>query len=184
MDDAPHRLRAPILLVLALFLGGGLFFIALTVIGNVTRARVRDQDRYRFEFAAIECIPDPPRPPATFLSEVQFLGEISDELNLLEDTLAARLADAFRKHPWVEAVERVEITPDHHIQVRLRYRKPVLAVRTEGKPRAVDHHGILLPSDASLEGLPMFEGQAKPPGKEGQPWGDAAVERAAQNSHR
>jgi hypothetical protein len=184
MDDAPHRLRGLILVGVALVLGGAVLFVALGVVGNVTRARVRDQDRYRFEFAAIECVPEPPRPPATFLSEVQFLGEISDELNLLDDSLAARLADAFRKHPWVETAERVEITPDHHIQVCLRYRKPVLAVRTEGRPRAVDRHGILLPSDASVEGLPMFEGKAKPPGKEGQPWGDPAVEHAAQNSHR
>jgi hypothetical protein len=61
----------------------------------------------------------------------------------------------------------------------------VLAVLVDGQPRAVDAHGILLPTGADVSGLPVYEGNARPPaGAAGTLWGDVAVEAAARAAAR
>lgn len=149
--------------------------------GERMRAELRVQDRFTLAFADIECIPPPDQQRADFLSEVQYLAGMPQQLRLLEETLPQRLADAFARHPWVEKVERVE-QPGRRVKVHLVYRTPVLAVPHEGQLRAVDRHGILLPSAAVNEDLPLFCGEARMPnGPAGTRWGDSTVEAAARS---
>jgi hypothetical protein len=156
-----------------------LLLLSLGALGRWARESLRQEDRYRISFAAIQCQPPPGPEQADLLSEVQYLSGLSDQLALLDDDLAERLRDAFAKHPWVESVQEVKIAP-RRIEVRLRYRKPVLAVQTSGQLRAVGATGVLLPATANTHGLPIFSGTALPPqGPAGTPWGDAAVEAAA-----
>lgn len=171
------RNLAPLLLV-------GLFLAGLVLLGNWARHAVAPLDRYQLPFAHIDCTPPPGQAKDEFLAEVQYLAGWPDRLDVLEDALAARLADAFARHPWVEKVERVE-TIAAGVQVRLAYRTPVLAVRLPGKSelRAVDRHGILLPASAVTAGLPIFPGPARAPtGPAGTPWDDPRVQTAARQA--
>ncbi len=140
--------------------------------------RLRHADRYRGDFAAIDC----PVPPGTerdaFLREVQYLGGLPDRLPLLDADASTRLAEAFGRHPWVERVERVEIRSASEVVVRLDFRVPKLLVLPFN--RVVDRHGVLLPTNAPTDGLPVFTAlDAPPPSEAGKPWGDAAIEAAA-----
>jgi hypothetical protein len=169
--------------VLVLGVGLGLVFVGLQRLGQATRDGVRHLDRYTAEFADLDCTPPPGGSRDDFLAEVQYLAGLPDRLRLLNDDLAPRLAEAFARHPWVEQVERVSVVPPGRVQVRLVYRRPVLAVRWQGRLWAVDRHGVLLPATADTEGLPVFAGDAAAPaGPAGTPWGDAAVAAAARTA--
>lgn len=165
---------AALLLVIAGFLG------ALIVLGRWGREQLRGRDRYLVPLAEIECVPPPGLERQEFLDEVQYLAELPARLPLLDEALPARLEAAFARHPWVERVEAVTITPPRRIAVRLTYRRPVLAVPHGGVLRAVDGAGVLLPRGAPTDGLPRYDGTPAPPrGGAGSAWGDAEVERRA-----
>jgi hypothetical protein len=158
----------------ALFLGG------LLAIGHWARERLRGQERYLIRFTDLDCMPPPNQDRDDFLGEVRYLAEMPSQLHLLDDTLTARLAAAFARHPWVEKVERVEIVPPRQVRVTVVYRTPVLAVPHAGQLRAVDRHGILLPATTATDGLPIYRGEVhSPAGPPGTRWGDDAVEEAA-----
>jgi hypothetical protein len=160
---------------------------------------VRSQKRC-VAFDDIECEPPPGLSREEFLAEVQYLANWPDEINLLDDGLAARLRLSFAVHPWVESVERVQITPPRQVRVQLRYRTPVLAVAQpdengeawvpgrDGKAkmpgRAVDRGGVLLPLAAADPHLPVLYGNVPPPaGRAGRAWGDPGVTAAASVAH-
>jgi hypothetical protein len=137
-------------------------------------------DRYSVDFLDIQCTPLPKQERAEFLSEVQYLANMPNRVRILDDQLVPRLADAFAHHPWVEKVERVQVTPQPAVQVQLTLRRAVLAVSDGNQLRAVDRNGVLLPATAITCGLPLFAGQARAAaGPAGTSWGDAAVEDAA-----
>jgi hypothetical protein len=160
-----------------LFVGG------LLALGNLALDSLRDRERYTVPLAEVECEPPPGHTRERFLDEVQYTARLPDRLHLLEEDLLKRLADAFALHPWVEKVERVEVTPPRRVQVRVVYRRPALAVSDGEQLRAVDREGILLPRGAPTEGLPVYEGEPPPPaGPAGARWGDAAVEGAARRA--
>jgi hypothetical protein len=120
-----------------------------------------------------------------FLDEVQYLASLPERLRLLDEDLQQRLAGGFAKHPWVDRVLEVKITPPRQIEVHCQYRRPVLAVRFQGAMRAVDSHGVLLPRDAPTAGLSRFSGEVSPPrGPAGTAWGDARIETAAGKAMR
>lgn len=175
-----------------------LLLVALVWIGQATRRDLLFSERYTIPFATIECATPPALERAVFLAEVQYLSDLAERLPLLEDGLAQRLADAFARHPWVEKVERVEITPQRQVQVDLVFRTPVLAVltpessvyievpaRETGRKelagaQAVDGRGVLLPREALNARLPILRGVRKPPaGAAGTAWGDHDVDAAA-----
>jgi hypothetical protein len=166
-----------------------LLVVGLLAVGNATRQGIRDLDRYTLPFDEIECVPPPNQTRADFLSEVQYLAGLPGKMKLLDDDFPSRLAAAFAGHPWVERVERVEVTSPRQVRVQLTFRKPTLAVRvvasTGGKAlshvvRAVDASGTLLPANAQTQGLPTLalEGTGTP-GTAGKPWGVPAVAEAA-----
>src|SRR5262249_32635342 len=119
----------------ALGTGLALVFAGVVALGRYTRDHVRDWDRYQTPFADVRCAAPPAQSAADFLAEVQYLSNLPDRLNVLDDRLGPRLAAAFARHPWVEEVERVEIAVPRRVQVRLVFRVPVLAVTWEGPAR-------------------------------------------------
>ncbi len=157
-----------------LLLGGVLF------LGHLAVAHLRQQEEFKFRFAAIDCPAPAAMTRGDFLDEVQYLSDLPVELSCLEDDLPRLLAEAFARHPWVERVERVQVFPPDRVQVWLRFRTPVLAVPWDGRLRAVDGRGILLPASAPGDGLPVYSGTPRPPqGPAGTEWGDPAVQAAA-----
>jgi hypothetical protein len=169
----------------ALLLILGVFLLGLIALGRTAWQQLQEHPRYTIHFADIDCPPPPHRQRAEFLDEVQYLSNLPDHLQLLEEDLSKRLADAFARHPWVEKVERVVLLPTRQVQVRLRYRRPVLAVPLAGQLRVVDAQGVLLPRDTPATRLPVFSGPVPPPrNRAGLPWGNAAIEAAAQKAGR
>jgi hypothetical protein len=176
-------MRGLLLAGLVLLVGTGALLVSLHTFGDQLRASLRGEARYQYEFAAIACDAPPGQTRENFLTEVQYLAEMPDHFSILEPELNARLAEGFRRHPWVAKVESVEIQPAPRVAVRLRFRQPALAVQTDNKVRVVDGEGILLPLGTSAKGLPAFEGKAAPPaGPAGIAWGDPAVEAAARQA--
>jgi hypothetical protein len=182
--------------ILKAALVGGVFamlLVGLVALANAVRDRARDLDRFSTPFAAIECTPAPPLLAGDFLSEVQYLGDVPGRLHLLDADTPRRLAEAFARHPWVEQVERVEVTPARRVQVQLRYRVAVLAVRWKcadpGDVRSVapgycraalDAHGVLLPAKPDAPKLPTYDaGSLAPAGAAGTPFGAPTVQAAA-----
>jgi hypothetical protein len=161
----------------------------LLLLGRAARDDLRQEERYTAAFADIECAPPPGMEREAFLDEVQFLASQPDRLALLDETLAARLAEAFARHPWVERVDRVEVTARRQVLVRLVYRVPVLAVpswpREPGDPEltAVDGNGVLLPPLRCGQNLPELRNTvSRPAGPSGMGWGDPVVLAAARTA--
>jgi len=165
-----------LILVLAVFLGG------LIIVGQAALEHIRQRDRYAVAFADIDCEPPPGLTRAAFLDEVQYIADLPGTLNLLEEDLGRRLAIGFARHPWVEKVEEVELLPTREVKLHLVIRQPVLAVRLGKELRAVDGRGVLLPTNAATDGLPVYQGKARPPaGPAGTRWGDSALEAEARS---
>jgi hypothetical protein len=168
----PFRAMLSLVLV-ALFLGGIIWA------GEWGLKQLQGRDRYLLDFHAIDCQPPVGMDKREFLDEVLFESRLPKQLNLLDDDLRQRLRDGFSKHPWVERVE-VDIKPPKQVVVLLTHRTPVLAVKVGTKVYAVDGNGVLLRPNAPTLGLPIYDGEAKPPqGPAGARWGDPNVEAAA-----
>ncbi|MCX7701099.1 MAG: hypothetical protein N2039_09490 [Gemmataceae bacterium] len=161
----------------------GLAVGLLLLIGQVARLSLMTAERYQLPFQAIDSPTPPGMERGAFLAEVRYYGQLPDPLPLLDDQLSDKLAQAFARHPWVERVEQVQLGPGRRVQVQLRLRTAVLAVRLpDGTIRAVDRSGILLPRGADTHALPLLVATSTPPGP-GRPWGDRQVETAAHVAH-
>jgi len=142
--------------------------------------QLRGRERYALRFADIECVPPAGMSRAEFLDEVQYESRFPDRFGVLDEDISGKLSAAFAKHPWVEKVEGVLVTPPRQVEVKLVYRRPVLAVKLPEGLVAVDGQGVRLPKNAGTSGLPVFEGDAAPPqGPAGVKWGDPQVEARA-----
>lgn len=115
------------------------------------------------------------------------LGQVS----LLNRLATAAIAEAFRAHPWVDDVLRVEKHAEG-VEVQLRYRQPVGMVRVKSKHPEItqdglfpiDGNGILLPvrdfSGAdSLKFIHIEIPNTYPASDEGLPYGDDRIVAAA-----
>jgi hypothetical protein len=109
-------------LALSPLLAAALVLTALLVAGNWARDSLADRDRYQFPFNHIECAAPAGMSRTDFLDEVQYLAGLPDRVNVLDENLAARLAQAFALHPRVGKVEGVHIRSAEQIQVRLVFR--------------------------------------------------------------
>jgi hypothetical protein len=167
--------RSTALVICVAALLGGLIWL-----GEWARRQIHDQERYQAALADIECATPEGMERGTFLEQVQYDSQLPATVNVLDDDLPKRLASAFAKHPWVQKVDEVQVTPPRQITVRLRFRTPVLAVRWDGELRAVDGDGVLLPKNAPTRDLPVYDGvPQRPRGPAGTHWGDTDLERAA-----
>ena len=168
-------------LLLPMFAAAGVL-LAVAILGRWAREGMRDD--YKVPFASIHCFPSPGAEQKDLLTEVQYLAGFPDQIRLLDDGLVDRLREAFGEHPWVASVDSVNIK-SRRIEVRLRYRHPVLAVPFDGQLRAVDETGVLLPATASTRGLAVYSGKAPAPaGPAGTRWGDKMVEASARAAAR
>jgi hypothetical protein len=159
--------------VVAPLVGLAALLVGVIWAGQEMRERLRDRERYRIAFTDVDCATPPGSSRGDFLTEVQYLSNLPDQLVLIDNDLPQRLSDAFARHPWVEQVERVEVR-EKSVQVRLVFREPALLV--ERFQRVVDRHGILLPATAPSAGLRVLKEAVKAPaGPAGTPWGDDRV---------
>ncbi len=151
----------------------------LLLLGRLARDHLAARRHYAVAVADLRCEAPPGLDRAAFLAEVQYLGDLPDQLDLLEPRLVHRLQVAFSRHPWVERVEGVSLRGPDGPVVRLTLRTPALAVAG----RVVDGTGVLLPAAAPADGLPVLRGDVPPP-KDGAGtlWGDAGVEGAARTA--
>ncbi|HLJ92267.1 MAG TPA: hypothetical protein VKU02_03650 [Gemmataceae bacterium] len=99
-----------------------LFLVAALVAGNSTRDAVHLWGRYTVPFCAIDCDPPPGQDRVSFLTEVQYLAAMPDQVSILDEDLPARLAEAFARHPRVQKVEEIVLLPKRRVHVRLRFR--------------------------------------------------------------
>jgi hypothetical protein len=183
--EGMRPMRKWLIQVGALAVAIALLLAGLVTVGNVTRARLQDLDRYSLAFSEIQCDFPPGQTRADFLSEVQYLAGMPGRVRLLDESLPARLAEAFAAHPWVQRVEQVQILSTHDVRASLVFRNPLLAVklsRSSSAPsvRVVDEQGVLLPTSAPAEGLPTLTVEGKTaPSSAGRPWDTPAVTEAS-----
>ena len=155
---------------------------AVIWVGGRAGHTVAPRDRYTVPFADIRC----PAPPGTdrlrFLTEVRYLGNVPETVQVVDPTLPERLPAAFARHPWVAAVGAVTVRPEGSIEVALTFRVPVLAVEVIGdnELHQVDRYGVILPGPPAGQALAKLV-PAQPPPQEspGLVWANPVVRRAA-----
>jgi hypothetical protein len=149
-------------------------------LGDEARKRIGPRERYLVRFADIECESPAGLERLAFLSEVRYVAAFPDSFQSLDPELKTKLTAAFTAHPWVADVEDVTLDPQGKVRVALRFRVPMLTVRTnEGGSRVLDASGVLLPAGASTVGVAeLVSPVATPIPLAGQTWRDPDVKRA------
>lgn len=163
---------------MALLIGGVYLYPSL-------RAWLPDLDsqpEYRFRTSDLRTNAPHRWVPANLTERVLSDAGVPEEVSLLDESLAPRIAAAFAAQPWVAGVETVRISRHHGIEVRLTYRVPVLMVETQGGGGMypVDRDGILLPpadfTPDDIAEFPKLRGIESPPtGGSGSAWGNPVV---------
>ncbi|MCE9561644.1 MAG: hypothetical protein K8U57_06275 [Planctomycetes bacterium] len=173
--------RRLIVVALTLAVGVGVVW-GVARLGEEARRGIGSRDRYAVHFASIECDSPPGLERVAFLSEVRYVANFPESFQSLDPELNAKLTAAFAAHPWVAGVEDVSVTTDRVVQVKLRFRVPVLAVHPQnGTVRLVDSAGVLLPPEASPDGTAELTSPvATSLPLAGQVWPDADVKRAVE----
>jgi len=168
----------------ALFAGVAAFVVGGFVwLGHYAREQIRDREPYQVAFADIECQPPPGVTRSDFLDEVLYQARCPERFSILEEGLADKLKQHFAMHPWVAAVDKVEVQPPRTVRVFVTYRQAVLAVVVPPElagllvlpVRGVDREGVLLPKKVPLTELPLLHNAPPPSGVTGQRWGNAGV---------
>jgi hypothetical protein len=111
---------------------------------------------------------------------VRYVSNFPESFQSLDPELQHKLTAAFARHPWVARVDGVSVSSNGTVEVKLRFRVPVLAVHPmAGSTRLVDAEGMLLPPEASTNGLPELVNAVQTPiPLAGEVWHDADVKRA------
>lgn len=165
-----------VLLTLAVVAG---VLVGLRLLGDEALTGLGPRDRYRVPFADVVCDSPPGTDRVTFLAEVRYAANLPDNFNALDPADRDRLAAAFAAHPWVESVEGVTVERANVVTVALRFRTPVLAVRTGDGLRVLDGNGVVLPESAPVAAVALLVTRVKsPPPPSGQVWDDETVRRA------
>jgi len=109
------------------------------------------------------------------------LPDLPERFSILEPHLAARVAQAYQRNPWVAEVTQVERLFPNRLRVGLLLRQPVAAVRFRGSYCLVDGEGVRLPLTYRSWPQPGFKlpivtgATTQPPGS-GTVWEDEAVQ--------
>ncbi|OWK39695.1 hypothetical protein FRUB_05585 [Fimbriiglobus ruber] len=152
-------------------------------LGSRAGESVANRDRYAIPVASIACPAPPGLDRETFLTEVRYLGNLPETIQVVDPNLRTKLSAAFAKHPWVNEVGDIMVDADTTVRVDLKFRVPVLAVRVPGDAelRCVDRTCVLLPSVPNAAELPLFATPtATPTPPTGEVWIDPAVKRATE----
>jgi hypothetical protein len=123
VKDAPSPRQWPrrVLQVLLGVTCAGLTVAGVMAVGNAARQSLGPEDRYLLPFFEIECPKPPNQDPLEFMGEVQYSGQFSDKVNVLDPMLPDRLRSAFARHPRVERVGRITILAPRRIIVELTF---------------------------------------------------------------
>jgi hypothetical protein len=178
------KLRLVVAIGLLLLLGSGIHQLWHLLAPTVSR-----HPQYLIGVEQIEVSPRPDWIRSDVKSEVLRDANLAGAVSILDDPseLQKRIREAFEFHPWIAAVERIEMRLPASVLVELRYRKPVAAVERPTDLRvellAIDAIGVRLPdedfTDLEKRYLPRIVGPADPP-LVGQNWNDARVTDAAE----
>ncbi len=160
--------------------------VTTTVFGTRIRNWLPDlsqRDEYRVRTAEITITRRPHWIPHDLVAQVIERSKLPAEMSLLDDSLTQKVAEAFRRHPWVTAV-RVRKSVPGRVEVELTYRQPVAMVQVKSGLYPVDAEGVLLPpgdfAAAEVRQYPVIVNiQSTPQGPAGTEWGDVAVVGAA-----
>jgi hypothetical protein len=176
---ARSRWKPALAILLTLAIVGGIA-LAFDWIGGEALRRIGQRGRYRVAFADIHC--DSPRglDRETFLREVRYLSDFPESFHALDEGERSQLTAAFAKHPWVESVDAVGLSPGNAVTVKLTYRVPALGVRVDrGTVRLVDSRGILLPESDLPRGITeLLNIIPSPKVNAGEVWPDETVQRS------
>ncbi|MBC8113903.1 MAG: hypothetical protein H7062_05975 [Candidatus Saccharimonas sp.] len=140
---------------------------------------------YRLATKQIRIVPAPESPvPANLLDQVREQARLPRELSLLDDKLAADLARAFARHPWIAKVVSVRKSHPATVTVEVKYREPVGMVQVKGGRFPIDASGVVLPpgdfTAADLKRYPTIQGMTPPSSiRPGVAWKDPSLLAAA-----
>jgi len=143
-----------------------LLLITVTILGwarwvwNRVEPRVLGAARYQVGPEEIAVTPPPPWIRTDVKAQVVLEAGWDQPLSLLDPDLSEQVNRAFEFHPWI-AKARTTLSYPARIEVAIRYRKPVAAVRldvAEGEQLIpIDFEGVRLPSeDFTLETLQAY----------------------------
>ena len=91
---------------------------------------------YRLRLEQVHITPPPPWIDCDIRGEVFRDGSLDGPVSILDDDLAARIAAAFKLHPWIAQVRRVRKLTPAAVDVELVYRQPVCMVARGGESLA------------------------------------------------
>jgi hypothetical protein len=179
------------LLVIALLVGavaGGALFAWWKLKGRIVPA-------YAVGPEQVEITPQPDWIRVSDVrAEVFRYPALDGPLSLLDDDLAARISNAFARHPWVASLKPPVVQKTAgKVKVDLVYRKPVCMVLVPNGPRygrqPVDADGVLLPStdftSQQADRYPLLASVDRGPTvSPGTRWGDTRVVGGAEIAAR
>lgn len=172
--------RPPVLLALALLIAGVWLYPSL----RAWLPRLDELDEYRVSTLEIRVSPPHRWVPKDLVERVLADAGLPEQVSLLDESLAARVSQAFSADPWIARVEQVRVSRQHGVEARLVYRMPVAMVESGQGVYPVDARGVLLPpSDFGPDEIaqfPLLRGVAHPPaGPAGTTWRDPVVTAGA-----
>lgn len=147
-------------------------------------ADVESRPEYQVGIEQITVTPPPRWVPENLVEEVLHRVDLDEHMSLQDPTLSERIAAAFVTYPWIRKVHRVTKSFPARVHVEVTYRRPVAIVRGIGGYYPIDESGCVLPgndfSRSDIDRYPVVENVSSvPDARQGQSWGDPAVEGAA-----
>ena len=140
---------------------------------------------YQISFSQIQISPQPKHPvPENLVEQVADLSGVPSKVSLLSESLTSDIAAAFRRHPWIAKVVRVQKSFPASVTVELEYRQPVLMAQVQGGRIPLDIQGVLLPtadfsaSDTNRFPVIQYTG-TKPKIRPGSVWNEPNIQAAA-----
>jgi hypothetical protein len=180
----PFKLRTLVTVAILLALG-----VAGRKLYDSLQAELLQSPRYKITADVLHIEPEALPPWIRTEVKAQVLREsgLTESLTLLDppNDIQQRLVDAFELHPWVKAVDSVELAGPTRINLRLTYREPIAVVDIVGSTPPtllpVDADAVRLPdddlTDVEKSYLPRITGIEDRP-LEGEAWSDMRMQGA------
>lgn len=173
--------RSAALLVLVAVIFGGGWYLIWRRLG----AAVLSSESYWLTPEGVQITPLPEWIHTDIRREVFRDASLDGPLWIMDDSLAARVHDAFAMHPWVARVLQVRKLHPAGLKVDLEYRRPVLFVQVGEERFPVDAEGVLLPggdfSPTEVAAYPCLVGiETRPATPLGSRWADPRVAGGAE----
>lgn len=150
---------------------------------------VRAAPEYQVSRASLRLVAGPEWMTPAILAELDVTRELPERFNLLDPTIAARVAGAYERCVWIERVVSV-VKRDPRVagkgpplEVRLKFRRPVAFVQVSGRDgfylvdgRAVRLPGVYREPKLGEVRLLVIMGCREPPPEPGRLWATPALE--------